>query len=123
MQNAWAQYGRQPAYYPVNGFSGRFVNSINEVQPNEIPMNGSISFFPTYDKSSIYARQWNNDGTITTVRYILESQPIIDANPPAEDPYSVIMKRLDDIEKKLNHKPYYKKGESYGQSNNQNASE
>lgn len=87
--------------------SGRTVNTVDEIKPNEVPMDGSISLFPLSDYSCIYAKQWGTDGLINTVKYIpdLNQAP---KDSPAEDFNALILERLDSIEKKLNYKPYHK---------------
>lgn len=74
-------YQFQPMTYPMqqqSSFSamqqapmiaGRIVKSVDEVLPNEVPMNGSVAVFPTSDMSSIFVKGWNQDGTISTVRF------------------------------------------------------
>lgn len=51
---------------------GRHINNISEVKPIEIPMDGTATYFPTFDGSSIYLRYWDQDGQIKGVRYIPE---------------------------------------------------
>ena len=68
------QYPYSPApRYPqqelVIGISGRQVQSISEINANEVPMNGSMAYFPKNDMSEIYAKGWNADGTIKTIVY------------------------------------------------------
>lgn len=55
----------------VNTISGRVVSSPNEITPNEIPMDGSVSLFPTNDYSAIYAKAWNANGQIETVKFVV----------------------------------------------------
>ena len=64
-QSPLQSYQQRPPIIP-----GRVVTDINEVTPNEIPMDGRVSLFPKNDYSCIYAKAWNSDGTITTVRDI-----------------------------------------------------
>lgn len=54
---------------PTATLSGRIVKSIEEIVPNEVPMNGSVAVFPCSDFSSIYVKGWNPDGTISTIQY------------------------------------------------------
>lgn len=55
---------------PRTDISGRFVNSVDEVLPNEVAMDGSISVFPMRDYSSIFVKQWTPDGTIRTLEFV-----------------------------------------------------
>ena len=59
--------------HPI-GITGRTVQSVEQITANEVPMDGSLAFFPRQDMSEIYAKQWNADGTIKTVVY----RPVID---------------------------------------------
>ena len=56
------------------GITGRTVQSIEQITANEVPMDGSLAFFPRQDMAEIYAKQWNADGTIKTVIY----RPVMD---------------------------------------------
>ena len=56
------------------GITGRTVQSVEQLTANEVPMDGSLAFFPRQDMTEIYAKQWNADGTIKTVIY----RPVID---------------------------------------------
>ena len=49
---------------------GRLVNNLDEITPQEVPMDGSVSLFPQADYSAIYAKTWTKDGTIATVKFV-----------------------------------------------------
>lgn len=90
--NMYQQY-QQPRldYRPiVSHIPGHIINAPEEVRPNEIPMDGSIALFPTADFGCIYAKQWNTDGTITTVRFVKE-QPSEPVTKP--DSYEALINR------------------------------
>lgn len=77
--------------------------------PNEVPMDGSVSLFPTADYSCVYAKAWNANGMIDTVKYVPEKP---ETQPPvqSQDVLTAILARLDNIERTLNkrNKPYNK---------------
>lgn len=50
----------------------RIINDPKEIMPNEVPMDGSVSLFPTADYSCVYAKAWNANGMIDTVKYVPE---------------------------------------------------
>ena len=52
---------------PVNG---RVVSSENDITPNDVPMDNTVSLFPTDDYSCIYAKQWTSDGKIKTTKFV-----------------------------------------------------
>lgn len=55
---------QQPA-----GINGRIVQAVENINANEVPMDGSMAFFPKQDMSEIYVKGWNADGTIRTIVY------------------------------------------------------
>lgn len=55
---------QQPA-----GINGRIVQAVENINANEVPMDGSMAFFPKQDMSEIYVKGWNANGTIKTVVY------------------------------------------------------
>lgn len=83
----------QPAYNPMQniqrfqqpqqpeqmqqGIFGKVVQSQDMIVANDVPMNGSVAFFPKSDLSEIYAKQWSADGTISTMVF----KPIQNDNP------------------------------------------
>lgn len=73
------RWGPMPIGYQI---TGRRVNSLQEIMPNEVPMDGTMSLFPKSDYSCVYGKMWNTDGTIRTVCYLPQEQPPID--PQAE---------------------------------------
>ena len=55
---------QQPA-----GINGRIVQAVENINANEVPMDGSMAFFPKQDLSEIYVKGWNANGTINTIVY------------------------------------------------------
>ena len=53
----------------IVGINGRIVQSVETINPNEVPMDGSVAFFPKQDLTEIYAKSWNADGTIRTLTF------------------------------------------------------
>lgn len=110
----------QPPVSPLQQFSNynqlqikrvpaRIINDPKEIMPNEVPMDGSVSLFPTADYSCVYAKAWNANGMIDTVKYVPE-KPETQNTPQSQDVLSAILARLDNIERTLNkrNKPYNK---------------
>lgn len=94
------------------GLNGRIVQVVENINANEVPMDGSMAFFPKQDLSEIYVKGWNADGTIKTIVY----KPQIDnksvqANTPldteklkidlSEQATAGIMQRFDDLSAKI----------------------
>ena len=66
-QPALQQY-QQPSYMQqaVQRINGRVVQSADMITANDVPMDGSVAFFPTQDLSEIYAKSWDANGKIVT---------------------------------------------------------
>lgn len=87
---------------------GRIVNNLDDITPQEVPMDGSVSLFPQNDYSAIYAKTWTKDGTIATVKYVPEQpQAATPQKSPIEERLDKIDQRFDRLEKMLSdrHKP------------------
>lgn len=61
---------QQPA-----GINGRVVQTVENINANEVPMDGSMAFFPKQDLSEIYVKGWNANGTINTIVYKPYTEP------------------------------------------------
>ena len=83
----------------------RLVNNFNEIQVNEIPMDGSYKLFAKSDMSEVQARAWNNNGTISIMEYSLKKPLEIEKanNVSTTDFKAEIQPILDEI-KALNDK-------------------
>ena len=91
------------------GIAGRTVQSVEQITANEVPMDGSLAFFPRQDMAEIYAKQWNADGTIKTVIY----RPVIDNSVNShgnnqnqqitisDDVTQAFMNRFDELSEKI----------------------
>ena len=53
----------------ITGINGRIVQALENINANEVPMDGSMAFFPKQDMSEIYVKGWNANGTINTIVY------------------------------------------------------
>ena len=63
------QMNQQPIPQQTAGINGRVVQAVENINANEVPMDGSMAFFPKQDMSEIYVKGWNADGTIKTIVY------------------------------------------------------
>ena len=102
---------------------GRLVNNLDEITPQEVPMDGSVSLFPTNDFSAIYAKTWTKDGTIATVKYVPEQPQAAAPKSPIEERLDRIDQRFDRLEKMLSNrskpkKPYNKPNQVKEEQNN-----
>lgn len=63
------QMNQQPIPQRIAGISGRMVQSAENINANEVPMDGNVAFFPKQDLSEIYVKGWNGNGAIDTIVY------------------------------------------------------
>lgn len=61
----------------VQGINGKIIAEMSQITANDVPIDGSVAFFPKQDLSEVYAKSWNADGTIRTVTY----KPVLDNEP------------------------------------------
>lgn len=86
--------------YTKPGLAGRVVNKLDDILPNEVPMDGTSSLFPLQDESAIFVKSWNADGTIRTVKYLREVTDIPKKKPsdPIEELKNYIDERFNKLE-------------------------
>lgn len=90
-----AQSSRQsngPSY-----IMGRFIESIDEVTPGEIPMDGSVVIFPLMDYSAIYLKTWFKNGDLKEFCFI-PKEPIVEAQKVTDQSnFDRIFTQLDEM--------------------------
>lgn len=69
-QNIQSQTSQQPKTNNTVS-SVRVINSPDEIKPDEIPMNGSISLFLQDDLKVVYGKRWTNTGKIDDMIFVL----------------------------------------------------
>lgn len=62
----WGQNGQNRS----QTFRGFYVNDPTEIRPGDVPMDGSICFFPASNLSSITIKQWNSMGQLDTMMFV-----------------------------------------------------
>lgn len=75
LQQQPMQMNQQPIPQQIAGINGRIVQAVENINANEVPMDGSMAFFPKQDMSEIYVKDWNADGTIRTIVYKPYTEP------------------------------------------------
>lgn len=99
---------QRPAIPPT--IPGRLVVNADEITPQEVPMDGSVSLFPQNDYSCIYAKTWTKEGTIATMKFVPEQpQNAESQKSPLEMRLDSIDQRLEALDKKLNRPRNYQK--------------
>lgn len=63
---------------------GFYISDPNNISARDVPMDGSISFFPANDLSYIIIKQWNGNGMISEAKYIL-APPATAQNPQPQE--------------------------------------
>lgn len=75
LQQQPMQMNQQLMPQQIAGINGRIVQAVENINANEVPMDGSMAFFPKQDMSEIYVKGWNADGTIRTIVYKPYTEP------------------------------------------------
>ncbi|MFQ9446386.1 MAG: hypothetical protein ACLR4A_02565 [Christensenellales bacterium] len=124
------QMPQQPIQIPVNPYMepasqnrqlnlrGRSVASENDIRPNDIVMDGGVSFFPKDDGQAIFVKWWGSNGLIEGRVFVPAPDTTSDKveGSNAEKKLDDILERLVRLEKRLG-KPY-----NPNRSNHQNGS-
>ena len=82
----------QPTIYPI-GLQGKSIDNLEVVKAMDIPLDGSISYFPLIDGTAIVTKQLQQDGTSKITIF----KPI-----EAEEASSVKYATIEDIESRIN---------------------
>ena len=73
MQQQIPRYQQETPQYtqpqPVISLQGKTVDSIDVVKATDIPLDGSVSYFPIVDGSAIVTKQLQQDGTSKVIIY------------------------------------------------------
>ena len=121
-QAAALQQYQQPSYMQqaLQRINGRVVQSADMITANDVPMDGSVAFFPTQDLSEIYAKSWDANGKIVTRLF----KPVSDSYPSNttqdteklkiwlsdkatevfEKHFDTLFSKIDELEKKIDEK-------------------
>ena len=88
----------------IVGINGRIVQAVETINPNEVPMDGSVAFFPKQDLTEIYAKSWNADGTIRTLTFkpVLNDKTDILSGDTEKLEFDLSEKATEGIMSKLN---------------------
>lgn len=87
----------QPQYTQPAGLQGKSVDSIDVVKAMDIPLDGSISYFPIADGTAIVTKQLQRDGTSKTIVY----KPL--ENEEIKTPKFITSDELDEAIGKVNN--------------------
>lgn len=77
------QFNQQPMYRQPSGLQGKSVDNVEVVKATDIPLDGSISYFPLTDGSAIVTKQLQQDGTSKIIVY----KPVITDESEVKEKY------------------------------------
>jgi hypothetical protein len=99
--NPQVEQFQQPQTYRQNTptLQGKSVDNIDVVKAMDIPLDGSISYFPIADGSAIVTKQLQADGTSRTIVY----KPI--EGEEIKIPKYITPEELDEAMKKIDNNP------------------
>lgn len=82
------------------GLPGKLVATQADITPNDVPMDGRVSFFPQQDYSCIIAKAWNAEGKIDTVVYVPQKPQSEEEVQNGSDQPSIqdVLNRLKNLE-------------------------
>ena len=109
---------QQPQPFVPIQIHGHTIKDENtEIAPNDVPMDGTVSLFPTEDYSCIFAKHWNKDGKITTTKFVpVSADEDYTPSPGFEDEMRARMDELKDLIQKRGGKQY-RQSNYHGQNN------
>ena len=78
------------------GLQGKSVDSLDVVKAIDIPLDGTISYFPIIDGSAIVSKQLQQDGTSKTIIYKpVENENIVQPKYITEEQLNQAIKNID----------------------------
>lgn len=99
MEQQYPQYNQpQPVYKQPVGLQGKSVDSIDVVKAMDIPLDGTISYFPLTDGTAIVTKQLQQDGSSKTIVY----KPI-EQDTEDKAPKYITVEELDESMKKIDN--------------------
>lgn len=103
---------------------GRVVSNPNEITAADVRNDGTICLFPTNDYSCIFAKQWGNNGLISTVKYVPATDDHGDETAEVPSYISDMMQQISDIQDTLkkmqgNKQHYQKRNQNYQKRDHQ----
>ena len=83
---------------------GKIVQNAEMITANDVPLNGSVAFFPKQDLSEIYAKSWTADGVIRTMTFKpIQNEEVSNLSTEStESKIEAILNVTDGLEKTLN---------------------
>lgn len=100
VEQQFPQYSQTQQFYkqPV-GLQGKSVDSIEVVKAMDIPLDGSVSYFPIADGTAIVTKQLQQDGSSKTIVY----KPVVEEETEESIPKYITVEELDESLKKVDN--------------------
>lgn len=100
VEQQFPQYSQtQQVYKQPVGLQGKSVDSIEVVKAMDIPLDGSVSYFPIADGTAIVTKQLQQDGSSKTIVY----KPVIEEETEESLPKYITVEELDESLKKVDN--------------------
>lgn len=100
MEQQYNQYSQpQQMYKQPIGLQGKSVDSLDVVKAMDIPLDGSISYFPLTDGTAIITKQLQPDGSSKTIVY----KPT-EAKEQEQTVKYITTEQLDEVMKQIDNK-------------------
>lgn len=87
------------------GIPGKIISNPGEIAPNEVAMDGSMCIFPLSDYSTIYAKQWTQDGKIRTIEFVPRISTDETTHTSNDDLIAYFDKKFDELKESLSKDP------------------
>lgn len=96
------QFNQQPMYRQPAGLQGKSVDNVEVVKATDIPLDGSISYFPLTDGSAIVTKQLQQDGTSKTTIY----KPVNEEEEIKQGPVFITLEEFNEKIKELSNNDF-----------------
>ena len=96
------QFNQQPMYRQHAGLQGKSVDNVEVVKATDIPLDGSISYFPLTDGSAIVTKQLQQDGTSKTTIY----KPVNEEEEIKQGPVFITLEEFNEKIKELSNNDF-----------------
>lgn len=98
------QQNAQQTFNSTNILQGKSVDSIDVVKAMDIPLDGSVSFFPLTDGTAIVTKQLQKDGTSKTTIY----KPITETSETESESKYITIDEFNETIKQISNNNNYK---------------
>ena len=96
------QFNQQPIYRQPTGLQGKSVDNVEVVKATDIPLDGSISYFPLTYGSAIVTKQLQQDGTSKTTIY----KPVNEEEEIKQGPVFITLEEFNEKIKELSNNDF-----------------